>query len=208
MFVWALMLLSWKWVGRGEWALRHRTEQLQVQETEFDWQLEGSSLYFKVYLNQRVRKHQPLRTAQDFQSYYFNLYENLPAKQYLSIGLLLDIEIQGVISILREENNTVCEAIYKTDSIKKGSEHCENSVELHAFSKKGSRVGGIKNFLSSYIVCPRFSTIFVMSTHQTLIGFNLLSSECVSGPVLAMENQRRDVGSDLRRLTMVRKPGL
>lgn len=74
-----------------------------------------------------------------------------------------------MISILREENNTVCEAIYKTDSIKKGSEQCESSVELHVFSKKGSRVGEIKNFLSSYMVCSRFSTISVMSIHWTLI---------------------------------------
>lgn len=71
-------------------------------------------------------------------------------------------------------------------------------------------MGGIKNLLSSYIVCSRFSTISVMSTHWTLIWFNvyLLSPECVSGPVLAMENQHRDVGSDLRRLTMVREAGL
>lgn len=50
--------------------------------------------------------------------------------------MLLSIETVGMTSFTWEKKETVCEATCNTDSIKKGSEQCENSVELYAFSEK------------------------------------------------------------------------
>lgn len=128
---WSFILLPWKWRGGG-WRLGIRQSRCKLKKV---------GLFISLF-NQRMKKHQPLKTAWGFQSYFSPVYDDILCQKIISLCLAALLWDWRNDSHCKTGKETVCEAICDAAYIKKRSGQCE-VVELYALPGKVCEMGEI-----------------------------------------------------------------